>query len=771
MGKTLIVAEKPSVGRDIARVLGARERGSGCIVGDDCVVTWAIGHLVTLCNPEELDERYKKWSFDTLPILPAQMKQKVIYRTRFQYGVVRNWMNSDEIDRIVCATDAGREGELIFRRIYEQAGCRKPVSRLWISSMTDQAIRQGFDNLKPGSEYDNLFYSARCRAEADWLVGMNGSRGYTLTYETLLSVGRVQSPTLAILVERELERRSFRPEKYYALSADFGDYRGRWFDEKAKENIYRIPAARREEFEALARTLPGKKAVIERVDVRRQAVKPPLLYDLTQLQRDANRKFGWPASKTLKIAQSLYEKDKVITYPRTDSKFLSSDMKKGLPERLEKLNQGKWRKYAAMALASGRELFPRVVNNKGVTDHHAIIPTGSAAAIEGLEGNDLKLFDLVARRFIAVFLDDEQVEKTEIVTRCEGHPFLTRGHRVIAPGWSAVYGKSADEKPYEEEPDNVEQQDLPAVARGESRAVRSADMEEKETAPPPPYTEAALLAAMEHAGRRIDDEELAAQMRDSGLGTPATRAAIIDRLIQVQYVRRTRRILTPTEKGIALVSVLPEALRSPVTTGKWEMELNRIGRGEGNPEQFMDGIRRMAADIVSDSRTHREGVAFPESARRHGPPQEERETLGGCPICEDGEIKENSKAFYCTNWRRTRCAFTLWKNAFTRNEGAGPEITPEIVRGLLERKTLAGRTGTLSLLGDAPWVQWAPADGGSVRYGDGSSAGDEDGQPARKAGRTAGARKTAAAGKKTAGKKAAARKTPGRGEGRNRGDA
>ena len=429
MGKTLVVAEKPSVGRDIARVVNARERGNGCLIGDEYVVTWAIGHLITLCNPEELDEKYKKWSFDTLPILPDDMKKKIIYRTRFQYGVVKNWMNSDEIDRIVCATDAGREGELIFRRIYEHAGCTKPFDRLWISSMTDLAIRQGFEGLKSGAEYDNLFHSARCRAESDWLVGMNGSRAYTLTYDTLLSVGRVQSPTLAILVERELERRSFVPEKYYVLTADFDGYTGRWIDETAKERPYRIPADRFDEFEALSKSLPGKKAVVEKISVKHETIKPPLLYDLTQLQRDANRKFGWPASKTLKIAQTLYETAKVITYPRTDSKFLSGDMKRSLPDRLEKLNQGKWKKYAAMALESQRELFPRVINNKGVTDHHAIIPTGSAAAVEKLEGNELKLFDLIARRFIAVFLDDQQVEKTEILTRSEGHAFLTRGRR------------------------------------------------------------------------------------------------------------------------------------------------------------------------------------------------------------------------------------------------------------------------------------------------------------------------------------------------------
>lgn len=752
MGKILVVAEKPSVGRDIARVLGASTRGNGCIIGDEYVVTWAIGHLISLCNPEEIDEKYKKWSFDTLPILPDEMKKKVIYRTRYQYGIVKNWMNSDEIDRIVCATDAGREGELIFRLIYEHAGCTKPFDRLWISSMTDYAIRQGFESLKPGSQYDNLYESARCRAEADWLVGMNGSRGYTLTYNTLLSVGRVQSPTLAILVERELERRNFKPEKYYILTADFGGYTGRWFDESVRENPYRIPAARRAEFEALAAALPGKSALVERVEVTQQVNKPPLLYDLTQLQRDANRKFGWPASKTLKIAQTLYEQAKVITYPRTDSKYLSSDMKKSLPDRLEKLNQGKWKKFATLALASERELFPRVINNKGVTDHHAIIPTGSAAAIEKLEGNELRLFDLIACRFIAVFLEDQIIEKTEILTRCEGHAFLTRGRRVTQPGWSAVYGKSGNDKHLEEEPDNAEQDDLPQVAQGESRTAVAVELAEKETTPPPPYTEASLLAAMEHAGRRIDDEELAAQMRDSGLGTPATRAAIIDRLIQVQYVRRVKRTLVPTEKGITLVAVLPEVLRSPIMTGQWEKALGDIGRGGGDPAQFMQGIRRLVVDIVSDSRTHKQGIEFPESVRRQGPPSGEREALGACPICEDGEIKENSKAFYCTNWRRTRCTFTLWKNAFTKDGGGGPEVTPDIVRTLLERKTLVGKTGTLSLMGDAPWVQWEPADGGPVRYGDGSRAGDESQDNAGGAKKPA-ARKTAAKKKTTSSKK------------------
>lgn len=749
MGKTLVVAEKPSVGRDIARVVGARERGNGFLAGDRWVVTWAIGHLITLCNPEELDEKYKKWSFDTLPILPADMKKKVIYQTRFQYGVVKNLLLGDDIDRVVCATDAGREGELIFRWIYEQAGCVKPVDRLWISSMTDQAIRQGFADLRPGAQYDNLYSSARCRAEADWLVGMNGSRGYTITYDTLLSVGRVQSPTLAILVERELERRGFKPEKYFVLTADFADYTGRWFDEKARENPYRIPFEKGEEFKALAAALPGRKAVAERVELKRQDNKPPLLYDLTQLQRDANRKFGWPASKTLKTAQTLYEKNKVITYPRTDSKYLSGDMKRTLPDRLSNLSQGKWKKFADMALASTRELFPRVINNKGVTDHHAIIPTGSASAIEKLEGNELKLFDLIARRFIAVFLDDQQVEKTEILTRCEGHAFMTRGSRVTRPGWSAVYGRESEEKRFEEEPDNAEQADLPPVAQDSERRAVSAGVEEKETVPPPPYTEASLLAAMEHAGRRIDDEELAAQMRDSGLGTPATRAAIIDRLIEVKYVERVRRILTPTEKGIALVSVLPESLRSPVMTGKWEKALDEIGRGEGDPAGFMEGIRKLAAGIVEDSRVRRDGAAFPDSPRSQALPQAERESLGGCPACGNGEIKENSKAFYCTNWRRTRCAFTLWKNSFTRDGAEGPELTPAVVRSLLERKTLTGKTGTLALLGEAPWARWTFSDGRVIEI---------EAAPKKKTGAKTGRAKATGAKKAPAVKKAPVKK-------------
>jgi len=700
MGKTLIVAEKPSVGRDIARVVGATQKSPGYIVGDQYVVTWAIGHLVTLSNPEELDEKYKKWTFDTLPIIPERITNKVVYRTRMQYNIVRKWMLSDEIDDLVCATDSGREGELIFRRIYEMTGCTKPFRRLWISSMTDEAISEGMAGLRPGTEYDNLYHSANCRAEADWLVGMNGSRGFSLTYDTLLSVGRVQSPTLAILVKRELERRQFVPEPYLELWATFRGYKGRWFDEQSQPVTHTIPMEKREAFEQLAAALKGQTATVEKVEHQQESIKPPLLYDLTQLQRDANRLLGWSAAKTLKVAQGLYEKRKVITYPRTDSNYLSNDLYKTLKTRLTRLKEGceSLVPFAETALQSERKLFGRVINDARVSDHHAIIPTGRSSDMKKLKDDEAALFDLVARRFIAVFLEDQVVDHVNIVTRALGHPFQTTGKNILQAGWSVVAPQPATKKRKSDEENGI-----PALSEGDERKISSAKLTEKKTQPPPPFTEAMLLAAMEHAGRYVEDEELADEMKDRGLGTPATRASIIERLIQVRYITRRGKTLVPTEKGILFVSILPEILASPETTGRWEHGLNAIGRGEMDPDQFMEQIKSMVQELVDYSKIKSDTVTFPEDVRRQGPSAEDREPLGKCPACQAGEILENSKAYYCSNWRRTRCSFTVWKNTFSRKE-QGPEITVDMMKQLLQDGQMTVENQQLQMLQEPPWV-------------------------------------------------------------------
>ena len=695
MGKTLVVAEKPSVGRDIAKVLGAQTRGNRCLLNESYVVTWAFGHLVSLASPEELDDKYKTWSMEQLPIIPEEMKLRVAGNKGAvsQFEAIKRLMLSDDVDEVICATDAGREGELIFRWIYQFAGCDKPIKRLWISSMTDEAIKEGFDNLKPGSEYDSLFQSARSRAGADWLVGMNASRVFTLTYKRLLSVGRVQSPTLAILVDRELERINFVPEEYYELWATYPGFKSCWFDPKAKENINRIDKKDFEKFKKLSEDLVGKTAVVSDIETKRETRKPPQLYDLTSLQRDANYNFGWSAARTLQLAQGLYEKRKLITYPRTDSKYLSRDMYPLLKSRLSSLDIEPYSEYAQEAIASERNIFGRVINDAFVTDHHAIIPTGRKAP-KTLDENERNLYDLIVRRFISIFLEDQETERVRVITDIDKEKFESKGSVVIEAGWSKVYEGLKKRKS-----ENGEQK-LPKLEVGDERLVKSTDLKKKTTKPPARYSDATLLSAMEHAGRLVEDDELREHMKESGLGTPATRAAIIERLIQVRYVQRRGRTLAPTEKGMSLVSVLPDELKSPETTGKWEKALEDIRTGEEKEEHFMEGIKSMTREIVTKSRVKKK-VDFPEEAARPDP-DKPKAALGECPACK-GEIFENSKAFYCSNWRKTKCKFSVWKND---KKSERPDITPEMMTKLLKDKKLEFDNGTVNISDKAPFYEW-----------------------------------------------------------------
>ncbi len=735
MGKTLIVAEKPSVARDIARVLGCKSRGAGCIYGDKYIVTWAVGHLVTLASPEELDEKYKRWSLDTLPIIPAQMKRVVIPRVRKQYDIVSNWMNSDEIDDIVCATDSGREGELIFRYIYEMSGSRKPFYRLWISSLTDDAISEGFSRLRPGAEYDNLYASAKCRSEADWLVGMNASRGYTLTYKTLLSVGRVQSPTLAMIVKREEERQSFVPEQYFEMEATFGKYKGTWFDpaKKGQPHDTWIPEEKLDDLRALKEQIKGMPAEVTEVETEHKSFAPPLLYDLTELQRDGNRYYGWPAVKTLRIAQNLYEKRKAITYPRTDSRYLSMDLGKTLKSRLSKLKSPGWDMYVAMAMDSARNLGGRVLNDAGVTDHHAIIPTGRNTEMRGWEEDEIALFDLVVRRFIAIFLPNQEVENVRAVTVARGEHFRSQGKVVQQPGWSCVYDSLMARRRSKRYPE------LPPLQAGDAKKVTSAKILEKKTQPPAPYTEASLLSAMEHAGKNleIEDESLKQEMKDSSLGTPATRAAIIERLIQVKYIVRRGKTLTPTEKGIKLIQVLPDRLTSAEMTGHWESDLARIGRGEAESETFIADIHAMVRNIVADVKTRRTNVVFPDagSVDTGGKKRE----LGQCLLC-GSPVLENRKAFYCSKWR-SGCRMTIWKDGLT--DAAGPELTADMMERLLKEQTLNAEGGEVMLFGERPFAAWVPNGGDPREAMAAAIARDEEKQSGRRTAK--GAKKASAA--------------------------
>lgn len=667
MGKILVIAEKPSVAKDIAKVLNCKGKGDGCLIGDKYIITWAIGHLITLCQPDEYDPKYKKWSFNTLPIIPEKMKLKPNSTTKKQYEIVKKLMQNTEIDSIICATDSGREGELIFRYVYDFAKCKKPFQRLWISSMTDTAIKEGFERLRPGSEYDNLYYSARCRSEADWLVGMNASRAFTVKYDALLSIGRVQTPTLAILAKRQEEINAFVPEKYYEVVSDFGSYKGTWIDEAAKETKIGTKQRAKE----IADKVKGKEGRVKEVNNEEKKQIPPLLYDLTELQRDANKKYGFSAQKTLSIAQDLYEKRKLITYPRTDSRYLSKDMIPKLGSTINKIDRENYGGY--IDYINGLEKLPiskRIIDDTKVTDHHAIIPTDAKGKLQGLAPEEFKIFDLIVRRFLAVFYPDYKFMMTNIITEVEGESFVSKGKTIIQRGWTELNVKGAKDDDNEEK--------LPILNKDDAVRSEKTEVLEKKTKPPRTYNEASLLSAMENAGRFVEDEELKEQLKDGGLGTPATRAAIIERLIEVGYVVRKGKELIPTEKGMKLIEVVPPELKSPEMTGKWERGLSSIAKGKLDSKRFMESIVRYVRYIVTKANEVNRSVVFEREEVKGS--KKRITSLGDCPMCEKGKILENTKAFYCSDWKRG-CKFTIWKNTL---EGAGVTITPAIIKKLLK---------------------------------------------------------------------------------------
>ena len=687
----VVVAEKPSVGRDIARVLKCGQRGEGYLRGDHYLVTWAVGHLVTLCEPDEIDEKYKKWRMEELPILPDSIPTKVISKTKSQFSIVKKLMNDKETEKLICATDAGREGELIFRLIYEQAKCKKPVERLWISSMTDEAIKEGFATLKPAQEYDGLYRSATCRSEADWLVGMNASRAFTLRFDALLSIGRVQTPTLAILVKRYHEIANFKPEDYFTVTADFGDYSGQWFDPQAEDEkkANRIPT--KEKADEIAKAVKGKAARVQSVTAEAKKELPPQLYDLTSLQREANRKLGFTADKTLKIAQELYEKWKAITYPRTDSRYLPMDMLPRANQTLHKL-PGAYQEYVQnIPWKEGGKLplSRRVFDNDKISDHHAIIPTPQTAPLDKLPADAQKLFDMIARRLIAVFYPAHEYDAIKVITESQGHAFKTMGRVVRVNGWKDVY------------PSDKEEEDaLPDLKEGDERMVVKAQVKKETTKPPAPHTDASLLAAMENAGRELEDEKLREQMKGSGLGTPATRAAIIERLIQVGYAARKGRALNATEKGVCLIGIAPPEIASPETTGKWELALDEIAKNQRDTGRFMEGIKRLSTFLVEYARDTRIEAQFPEEMRRgkKGASRAKASAVKAvegvvCPLCGK-PVQENSRAFGCSGWREG-CPFTLWKDGL--NRGGGPMLNEKLVKLLLSQGTVKGSTGVIAL--------------------------------------------------------------------------
>jgi len=721
MSKTLVIAEKPSVGGDLARVLkGPFKKQEGFLEGPEHVVTWAVGHLVQLADPDEYDPKFKTWRMPDLPIVPEKFKLVVRdERSRKQMSVVTKQLGRDDVDEVVNACDAGREGELIFAYLYEKANAKKPVQRLWLNSMTNAAMKEAFKELRPASEFAKLEQAARSRSEADWIVGMNATRAATIrlrsSFDGAVSLGRVQTPTLAIIARREEEIRVFKPEPYWLVDATFaagpqvggaengaagagagengaagadaggagGDgvnpersYIGR-FHAGAKPRI-----ASEAEAVAIVEACEGKDAKITKLEKKKQKERAPMLYDLTTLQREANTRYGFSARRTLSAAQRLYEEHKALTYPRTSSRYLTTDMIGEIKPIAELIGgQADYRKAAEYV--RGLEELPlgRVVNNAKVTDHHAIIPTRSEHNVERMGSDDKRIYDMAVRRFLAVFHPEAVFENTKIETTVPagpdekdgGYVFRTRGKLLLVPGWRGVYGEAAADaaKPEKEkagggEEDEGSNQQLPRLEQGEDVETRKIGSERKETKPPRRYSDASLLGAMETAGKLVDDEELREAMKESGIGTPATRAAIIERLIQVGYVERDARSLVASEKGLNVIRLLnAHALTSPELTGNWEHRLGKIERGEDSREAFMDDIAGFAKETITELDETLKDVKIP------------RAKLGPCPICGH-EIVENRKGYSCWARNDPGCGFVIWKSK------AGKTLPLPIARELIK---------------------------------------------------------------------------------------
>jgi DNA topoisomerase-3 len=673
--KTLVIAEKPSVGRDLAKVLtGPFAKSEGFLEGPDHVITWAVGHLVQLADPEEYDPKFKKWRMADLPIVPPRFKLVVRdERSKKQMSVVNKQLHRKDVGEVINACDAGREGELIFAYLFEKAKADKPVRRLWLSSMTNSAMRDAFAHLRPAEELQSLEQAARSRSEADWIVGMNSTRAATIrlrsSFDGAVSLGRVQTPTLAIVARREEEIRAFVPEPYWLVDARFepsGDptraYGGR-FHAGAKPRIPTEAEAR-----AIVVAVRGGEGEITKLEKRKQTEKPPMLYDLTSLQREANTRFGFSARRTLGAAQRLYEEHKALTYPRTNSRFLTGDMVEEIKPTAELV--GHRREYAdAAAYVTGLDLLPlgRVVDDAKVTDHHAIIPTRTEHPVEKMNDDDRRIYDLVARRFLAVFHPDAILENTRVETTVADHVFRTRGKVLLVPGWRAVYlampdsarpaasaasgaaGAAGAGAASGDDDEELDSGVLPRLEQGEPARTLEVESLAKMTKPPRRYTDASLLGAMETAGRLVDDEELREAMKDSGIGTPATRASIIERLIDVGYIERDGRALVATEKGRNVIRLLGEhALTSPDLTGSWEHRLGQIERGEERRERFMDDIAGFARETIEELDAKLKDVRIP------------RANLGPCPVCGH-PIVENRKGYSC--WARDDpgCGFVIWK--------------------------------------------------------------------------------------------------------------
>ena len=649
----LVIAEKPSVALALAKVLGAYQRQDGYMEGNGYLVSWCVGHLVGLAQPAAYDETYKKWSRESLPIIPENWKWEVADDKRTQFKVLKDLMFRSDVEELVCATDAGREGELIFRLVYYQAGCKKPFKRLWISSMEDEAIKEGFDNLREGSDYDNLYEAALCRSKADWLVGINGTRLFTTLYNNRLTVGRVQTPTLAMVVERNKQITEFQKQKYFNVHLKDGEL------EVHKEKIFDEQEAKK-----IQEKCNGADAVVKSVTKAEKNINPPKLYDLTTLQRESNRYFGYTAQKTLDYAQSLYEQ-KLVTYPRTDSQYLTEDMK----ETAENM-------VLAVQLAFDFGTFPpkdydvnRVINNSKVTDHHAIIPTSEIQKqdLSKLSQGERDILILISQRLLCATGGKQRISETEIKVECVGEEFQAKGKMVLEMGWKSYemeFRNRLKNKPKTEAKDEV----LPLVAEGDVLHGVTVTKTEHFTSPPKQYTEDTLLSAMETAGNEDFDEDT----EKKGLGTPATRASMIEKLVSSKYLERKGKQLIPTDAGINLVAVLPEKVKSAKMTAEWENALMEMERGKVKSRTFLTDISQWVNQLIADY-----GEVSEEEKKRF---RSEKEQIGICPRC-GSSVYEGDKNFYCSN---RECKFCIWKETKWLS-GMKKKVSKKMAESLLSK--------------------------------------------------------------------------------------
>lgn len=649
----LVLAEKPSVAMSLSKVIGADQRGDGYMEGNGYLVSWCVGHLVELSQPEAYDEKYAKWKYDDLPILPEHWQYQVSASTKKQFGILKKLMQRKDVESLICATDAGREGELIFRLVYHQCGCKKPVERLWISSMEDSAIRKGFQKLRPGTEYDALYEAALCRERADWIVGINATRLFSCLYGQTLNVGRVMTPTLAMVVMRDAAIRAFKPEPFYSAELKFRDFQagGERMKEKAEAE------------KLVAECSQAGSAIITKVEQKEKSEKPPALFDLTSLQREANRQLGFTAQQTLDYTQALYEK-KLVTYPRTDSRYLTDDMAPLVSELVSVIQQS----FQIQADVPAPVNAAQVINSKKVTDHHAIIPTKTAASydISSLPSGEQAILTMLAVRLICAVGTPCLYAETVVEAECAGQKFRTKGKTATDIGWRRYAGK-----PSEEAEKNAGAGELPELSEGMTLELARVDLKEGKTSPPKRFTEDLLLSAMESAS----SDEFPAGVERKGIGTPATRAAIIEKLVQKGFIERRgdkkTKYLCSTDKGNALVTVVPEQIQSPSMTADWEEKLLKIEHGEYDGDAFMGEISSMVSGLV---KTY-EAVKGADVLM-----QPERKVIGSCPAC-GSDVCETAKGWFC---RDKNCKFALWKeNRFFQT--LGKQMTEELAKQLVNQ--------------------------------------------------------------------------------------